>query len=446
MSSDDKTVMFTGVAEIPARPASAAAGPLPCKLICLEPSQLPDPVGLGVEIDLSGKEQTVGRGAENTVPLAATGISKKHARFYFSNGDWRVQDMGSTNGVHVNDAKVEDAPLKAGDTIKIGKIPFQFVMVRPDIKGTVTKDGKKHDEDFDPDKTVSERTMFVGSNLMAAAMLLDAKNKQQEAEKRAAPGASRGGARRGAAMAPVPAQKKGGPIKWLAAAVLLVVIAGGGYWYFRHGSSGVEGVLKNSRAEVKAFMRDTEDSAARYNANEHQQQATQIRNMMAELNEATSQHPESAELKAVLAQVLFLQFERNLLNAIQQGKPDLAIPMLAQAQSDFARLSAGATTTEDEDSKKIYGEVASLLELAGPVVQIKTFAQRFPNAIKDAKPTPDKAELERIKKLRDQFAQLRKKYNLALSVSYPFFNSVVVAVDGKDVLVVDKWGALTGAN
>lgn len=445
MSSDDKTVMFTGTAEIPAHPAgAAAAGPLPCKLICLDQSRLPDP-SRGLEIDLSGKEQTVGRGEENTVPLNATGISKKHARFYFSNGAWRVQDMGSTNGVHVNDAWVEDAPLKAGDTVKIGKIPFQFVMVRPDIKGTVTKDGRKHDEDFDPDKTVSERTMFVGSNLMAAAMLLDAKNKQQEAEKRAAPASARG-ARRGAAMASVPEQKKGGGVKWLVAAVLVAAISGGGYWYFGRGSTGVEGVLKNSRSEVKAFVRDNEDSAARYTPAEHQQQATQLSNMMAELSEATSQHPDSAELKAVLAQVLFLQFERNLLNAIQQGKPDQAIPLLAQAQSEFGKLSAGAAATKDEDSKKIYDEVSNLLELAGPVIQIKTFAQRFPNPAKDAKPAPDKAELARIKKLRDQFAELRKKNNLALSVSYPFFNSVVVAVDGKDVLVVDKWGALTGAN
>ncbi|HTT07720.1 MAG TPA: FHA domain-containing protein [Gammaproteobacteria bacterium] len=445
MSSDDKTVMFTGTVEVPARPVSAAAGPLPCKLICLEPSRLPDPAGLGLEIDLSGKEQTVGRGEENTVPLNATGISKKHARFYFSSGSWRVQDMGSTNGVHVNDAKVEDAPLKAGDTIKIGKIPFQFVMVRPDIKGTVTKDGKKHDEDFDPDKTVSERTMFVGSNLMAAAMLLDAKNKQQEAEKRAAAAPVRGGAGRKAAMTPAVEQKKVGIIKWVAAAVLLIVIIGG-YWFLGRGSSGVEGVLKNSRAEVKAFMRDSEDSAGRYTAAEHQQQTTQLGNMMAELSEATSQYPDSEELKAVEAEVLFLQFERNLLNLIQQGKPDQAIPLLAQVQSEFGKLSTGSTATKDEDSRKIYTDVANLLELAGPVIQIKTFARRYPNPAKDAKVAPSKAEMEQIKKMRDQFSELRKKNNLALSLNYLLFNSIVGDVDDKDAVVVDKWGAMTGTN
>ncbi len=445
MSSDDKTVMFTGTVEVPARPAGAAAGPLPCKLICLDQSRLPDPTR-GLEIDLSGKEQTVGRGEENTVPLNATGISKRHARFYFSNGGWRVQDMGSTNGVHVNDAKVEDAPLKPGDTIKIGKIPFQFVMVRPDIKGTVTKDGRKHEADFDPDKTVSERTMFVGSNLMAAAMLLDAKNRQQEAEKRAAATPARRGAAHAAAMTPAAVRKKGAGLKWAALAVLLAAIAGGGYWYFGRGGSGAEAALKNSRAEVKAFMRDNEDSAGHYSAAEHQKQATQLGNMMAELSEATSQYPNSTELKAVMAQVLFLQFERNLMNLIQQGKPDQAIPLLAQAQSEFDKLSAGGAETKDDDSKKIYSDVASLLELAGPVIRIKAFAQRYPNPAKDAKSAPSKGEMEQIRKLRDQFAELRKKNNLALSVNYLLFNGIVGDVDDKDVLVVDKWGAVTRAN
>ena len=47
---------------------------------------------------------------------------------------------------------------------------------------------------------------------------------------------------------------------------------------------------------------------------------------------------------------------------------------------------------------------------------------------------------------RDQFAELRKKNNLALSVNYLLFNGIVGDVDDKDVLVVDKWGAVTRAN
>ena len=63
----------------------------------------------------------VGRQAGNEVMLDETGVSRQHARLIFHNGALWVQDMGSRNGVFVNDARVQaHRQLSPGDKIRIG--------------------------------------------------------------------------------------------------------------------------------------------------------------------------------------------------------------------------------------------------------------------------------------------------------------------------------------
>ena len=44
-------------------------------------------------------EITIGREVGNTIaPLASDGLSRKHARIFFKDGQWMLEDLGSTNG------------------------------------------------------------------------------------------------------------------------------------------------------------------------------------------------------------------------------------------------------------------------------------------------------------------------------------------------------------
>jgi hypothetical protein len=56
-------------------------------------------------------------------------VSRKHARFVFEDGTYRVQDLGSSNGTFVlNDdfQRVEDAELRDGQEIAFGNARFVF--------------------------------------------------------------------------------------------------------------------------------------------------------------------------------------------------------------------------------------------------------------------------------------------------------------------------------
>ena len=77
---------------------------------------------------LTGARVRVGRGRSNEVVLADASVSREHAELVPSNGSgWVVRDLGSTNGVAVNGAKVtREQQLAAGDTVTFGSCDVRF--------------------------------------------------------------------------------------------------------------------------------------------------------------------------------------------------------------------------------------------------------------------------------------------------------------------------------
>jgi len=61
-----------------------------------------------------------GRSLASDVCLPSTKVSSRHARFFKEGGVPHVQDLGSTNGTHVNGTPVTRTPLRDGDMIRLG--------------------------------------------------------------------------------------------------------------------------------------------------------------------------------------------------------------------------------------------------------------------------------------------------------------------------------------
>lgn len=64
---------------------------------------------------------TVGRSADRDVALADPSVSRSHAIIEIDERGLAVHDLGSTNGTFVNDERVQNARLEAGDAIAFGK-------------------------------------------------------------------------------------------------------------------------------------------------------------------------------------------------------------------------------------------------------------------------------------------------------------------------------------
>ena len=72
--------------------------------------------------DLVPPETLIGRDAGCHVTIPDSSVSHRHARIYHSDGEWYVEDLGSTNGTFVNDRPLtRPVVLRPGDTVSIGR-------------------------------------------------------------------------------------------------------------------------------------------------------------------------------------------------------------------------------------------------------------------------------------------------------------------------------------
>ena len=83
-------------------------------------------VGDGRRSVLSGSQVTVGRSRECDVVVNDPNVSRRHAELRREGQAWTVADLGSTNGIKVNDRRVESAALRSGDRITIGVTDLTF--------------------------------------------------------------------------------------------------------------------------------------------------------------------------------------------------------------------------------------------------------------------------------------------------------------------------------
>lgn len=84
-------------------------------------------------IPLNGDKVCLGRGGDNDVVLADVSVSRHHAELRWGTDGWSVHDLKSTNGVEVNRALVERAPLQPGDRLGIGIFELVFEAVEPPL-------------------------------------------------------------------------------------------------------------------------------------------------------------------------------------------------------------------------------------------------------------------------------------------------------------------------
>jgi pSer/pThr/pTyr-binding forkhead associated (FHA) protein len=76
----------------------------------------------GTTVRLGDQPVTLGRSQDSTIVLDDDYVSSRHARFFPRDGQWLVEDMGSTNGTYLDRTKVtQPTAVKIGMPIRIGK-------------------------------------------------------------------------------------------------------------------------------------------------------------------------------------------------------------------------------------------------------------------------------------------------------------------------------------
>jgi len=81
----------------------------------------------GTSMGLADQQITIGRANDATLVLTDDYASSRHARLFPQDGQWIVEDLGSTNGTYLDRQKVtQPTPVPAGVPIRIGKTVLEL--------------------------------------------------------------------------------------------------------------------------------------------------------------------------------------------------------------------------------------------------------------------------------------------------------------------------------
>jgi pSer/pThr/pTyr-binding forkhead associated (FHA) protein len=82
----------------------------------------------GVRFVLESDVTSAGRHPESDIFLDDITVSRRHAEFVTRDQITTVRDVGSLNGTYVNRERIDEAQLKSGDEVQIGKFKLLFLV------------------------------------------------------------------------------------------------------------------------------------------------------------------------------------------------------------------------------------------------------------------------------------------------------------------------------
>ncbi len=124
---------------------------------------------------LTGNRIVIGRSEKADIRLTDSKTSREHCELTKVADYWVATDLGSQNGIVVNDAKINQQALKEGDKLIVGQTVFKFARVEVAAKKKVER------SDDDESSGNSKKTMvpfIILLVIFAAVVLLDDSDKK----------------------------------------------------------------------------------------------------------------------------------------------------------------------------------------------------------------------------------------------------------------------------
>ncbi|MBF0587872.1 MAG: FHA domain-containing protein [Magnetococcales bacterium] len=450
--AEDLTIMDANVTEA-ATTTGKHGGPKgstpPAKLVCVDDSTL-DASQAGLEIELKGQEMQVGRSASNDVALKSPKVSGHHATLLVAYGSWGVKDQGSTNGVFINDERIsQERRLRSGDYVRFGPVKFRFVLDRPEMEADeITSVGSGQ-----PPQDNEEMETIYGNQVGDHMAQLEEKRHEEEEleatvrqdEETRAPAATMRETLdhddQTAAKQPASQGSTGMKLALVGGGVL-VVVAAMAFWLL--GSDNSDQLAVENAKILKRFSVAHEDLATLPNKDQTKKHFNELDKHAKKIDETHKAHPNHLQIQDQVATVLFYRFERHFHLALAEGKLKQAEKEINQTLKQMHQLGL-VTSGKGGGQRRVADDVVALLGIAGEMVTIRNFKQRFPDPSKSSsKDTPPKREeILAYSSAQDRLVLLKQnpQTNMAMKVRFQLFGYLVEEMLKRDVPLLNQWQA-----
>ena len=84
--------------------------------------------GLRREFTLRKHATVIGRSTECDFQIPLAMVSRRHCEINIREEHISIRDLGSSNGTFVNDQRVQEADLEAGDKLVVGPVTFTVIV------------------------------------------------------------------------------------------------------------------------------------------------------------------------------------------------------------------------------------------------------------------------------------------------------------------------------
>ncbi|MEZ4702028.1 MAG: FHA domain-containing protein [Rhodothermales bacterium] len=115
----------------------------------------------------------IGRDRECDIHLPLKHVSRTHAEINYTNQCWWIHDLDSTNGIALNDRKVQHAPINDQDVLMLGKEgpQIQFRYVQPDGSG-FNPGGEMYEEaQADTETGMKRKASLIAAGVVVLALV-----------------------------------------------------------------------------------------------------------------------------------------------------------------------------------------------------------------------------------------------------------------------------------
>jgi pSer/pThr/pTyr-binding forkhead associated (FHA) protein len=116
------------------------------------------PTGQRKDFPMMNPVTVIGRGENCDLRVPLLSVSRRHCELRLAGGAIKVKDLASSNGTYVNNSRVTEVDLRAGDRLAVGPIVFTLQIdgqpeeIRPvKTKGQKMAEAGAIDAELDPD-------------------------------------------------------------------------------------------------------------------------------------------------------------------------------------------------------------------------------------------------------------------------------------------------------